>query len=117
MSEGSSNGEQASSNRKRKQTRQRLREDVLIYYGNGKAICACCGETELAFLSIDHINGGGVAERKKVSNGRAGGVFYSWLKKNSFPTGYQVLCHNCNQAKGAYGVCPHKINEEREQSE
>jgi hypothetical protein len=26
---------------------------------------------------------------------------------NEFPDGFQVLCHNCNLAKGYYGECPH----------
>jgi hypothetical protein len=30
------------------------------------------------------------------------------LRQNSYPTGYRVLCHNCNFALGHYGYCPHK---------
>ena len=30
------------------------------------------------------------------------------INSNSFPPGFRVLCHNCNQALGAYGYCPHK---------
>ena len=37
----------------------------------------------------------------------AGASFYRWLKQNRFPPGLQVLCHNCNLAKSAYGSCPH----------
>ena len=33
---------------------------------------------------------------------------YRYLKIRGFPPGYQVLCHNCNQAKGFYGKCPHQ---------
>ena len=30
------------------------------------------------------------------------------LKKLGYPKdGYQLLCHNCNCAKGWYGACPH----------
>lgn len=32
----------------------------------------------------------------------------SWLKTNGYPDGFQTLCHNCNMAKGFYGICPHK---------
>jgi len=35
-------------------------------------------------------------------------VLYSWLKKNNFPKGFQVLCMNCNFAKGKLGKCPHQ---------
>jgi hypothetical protein len=31
-----------------------------------------------------------------------------WLKRNGYPKGFRVLCHNCNSARGLYGYCPHK---------
>ena len=31
-----------------------------------------------------------------------------WLKRNDYPPGFQVLCHNCNWAKHALGRCPHQ---------
>jgi hypothetical protein len=44
-----------------------------------------------------------------AETGLRGGVrFYSWLRRNNYPEGYQVLCFNCNIAKGLYGVCPHQ---------
>ena len=34
---------------------------------------------------------------------------YRWLKKHGFPKeGFQLLCYNCNCAKGFFGKCPHK---------
>jgi hypothetical protein len=72
----------------------------------GGPICKCCGETELKFLSIDHINGGGSKHRKEYGVGGGKGI-YRWLAKNNYPPGFQVLCHNCNLAKGFYGSCPH----------
>jgi len=84
-----------------------LKLEVLSHYSEqGEAICACCGENEIEFLSIDHINGGGLKERKKI--GRSGWSFYLWLKSNNFPEGYRVLCHNCNQSYGQFGYCPHE---------
>jgi hypothetical protein len=76
---------------------------VLQHYG-GK--CACCGETEYKFLAMDHINGNGNKHRKEIGSG--GKTLYRWLVKNNFPEGFQVLCHNCNVAKGLYGICPHQ---------
>ena len=35
-------------------------------------------------------------------------AIYRWLIKHKFPPGIQVLCHNCNLAKGYYGACPHQ---------
>jgi len=83
---------------------RRLRKDALDIYG-GK--CACCDEYEYEFLAIDHVEGGGNRHRKSIGVG-AGTQFYRWLKKNNFPPGYRVLCHNCNSALGYYGKCPHE---------
>jgi hypothetical protein len=80
----------------------RRREVAIAHYG-GK--CACCGETMLEFLAIDHVNGGGDKQRLEVGSGS---LFVNWLINHNFPEGYQVLCHNCNQAKGYYGQCPHE---------
>ncbi len=78
-----------------------LRIEVLDAYGSR---CACCGETEPKFLAIDHIDGGGNAHRREIG---VGSNIYSWLRQNGYPEGFQVLCHNCNNAKGFYGECPH----------
>ncbi len=80
---------------------------VLWTYGSR---CVCCGESRYEFLAIDHVNGDGAAHRHKI--GKGGSSFYAWLIKNNFPEGFQILCWNCNWAKGVYGKCPHK--EERE---
>jgi hypothetical protein len=82
----------------------RLRLEVLSHYGG---VCGCCGEAEIRFLSIDHINGGGRAHREAMP-GIRGASFYRWLRGQGFPTGYRVLCHNCNCAIGFYGECPHQ---------
>lgn len=82
--------------------RRKLRLEVLTHYGNGTPECACCREATFEFLSIDHVNGGGRRHRQSV------GDVYRFLKRNGFPTGYRVLCHNCNNAIGAYGYCPHQ---------
>jgi hypothetical protein len=85
-----------------KKYHQQLRFKVLFYYGKGKIECACCGEQTYEFLAIDHINGGGTKERKE-----AYGNICQLLWNKKLPDGYQVLCHNCNMAKGLYGKCPH----------
>ena len=80
---------------------QKLRRIVLEHYGNQ---CQCCGEMRMEFLAIDHINGGGSKERKK----RDARTNYRYLIANNFPKDFQILCHNCNAAKGFYGQCPHE---------
>lgn len=68
--------------------------------------CACCGETEEKFLGIDHVRNDGWLDRKR---GLSGTQLYQWLKRNGWPKeGFQLLCHNCNLAKGFYGECPHE---------
>lgn len=79
------------------------RVKMLEAYG-GK--CACCGENNQEFLAIDHIEGGGRQHRTQLA---ARGVnFRAWIRKNNFPEGFRLLCHNCNQATGLYGYCPHQ---------
>lgn len=77
---------------------------VIEAYG-GK--CMCCGETNMEFLTIDHINNDGAEDRKNNGN-KLGGKLYRWLIKNNFPKEeYQILCYNCNCSKGFFGYCPH----------
>jgi hypothetical protein len=83
--------------------KRRVSAETIVRYG-GK--CACCGEDRREFLSIYHIEGGGSKHRKEL--GMNGGCnFYTWLRSQGYPDGYRVLCHNCNQALGNYGYCPH----------
>jgi hypothetical protein len=90
---------------------RRMKLDVVTHYSKGKLKCKCCGEQGIEFLTIDHIDGGGRKHRFAVfSDHDYGGTrFYSYLKKNGYPDGFQVLCYNCNCGKGAGKVCPHKL--------
>ena len=81
---------------------QREKQEAINHYG-GK--CLCCGEKELVFLGIDHIDGGGRAHREQLGGGNR---IYRWLKQNGYPSGFQTLCHNCNFAKDQPGGCPHQ---------
>lgn len=80
----------------------KLRQQVLAAYGHA---CACCGNSQAEFLTLDHINGGGAKERRRF----AGGGMYAHVKKLGFPKDvYRLLCMNCNWALGMYGYCPHQ---------
>lgn len=68
----------------------------------GRTLCVAF----LSMLTIDHINGGGNKHRESILNSRGGTSFYRWLKKTGYPSGYQVLCWNCNLSK-RYGPCEH----------
>jgi 5-methylcytosine-specific restriction endonuclease McrA len=88
---------------KKKSTYRESREQVLAAYGGA---CTCCGETQYEFLAIDHVNDDGAAHRREENVN--GSKIVLWLIQNHFPSGFQILCHNCNMAKGFYGTCPHK---------
>ena len=74
------------------------------YSGSQEPYCACCNETIVYFLALDHIGNWGGKHRKEL-NGKSP---YAWVVHNGLPEGFQVLCHNCNMALGMYGFCPHK---------
>lgn len=86
---------------------RRMRLSVIQHYG-GK--CVCCGETEEAFLCIDHVEGGGNAHRRELVSDSRGSAsrMCQWLVLNGFPDGYQLLCANCNMGKERPGGCPHE---------
>jgi len=87
----------------------KCKDDVFSAYGG--YTCRCCGETEQMFLSIDHIHNDGAAERKSGLYRGSGTAFYQWLRKNDYPSGYQVLCMNCQIGKHKNGgVCPHQTS-------
>ena len=79
-------------------SRQTLKLEAFAAYG-GK--CACCGESGIPFLSIDHV------DRYGGTGPRAGDHLYQWLKTEGYPAGFRVLCMSCNTALGFHGYCPH----------
>lgn len=89
---------------------RKLKEEAVAAYGGA---CACCGESTHEFLAFDHIYNDGAKERreKRIPTGTG---LYRWLKNNGYPKGrFQLLCHNCNGAKGYYGICPHEVESRR----
>lgn len=82
-----------------------VRLEVLSHYGG---YCVCCGESHEKFLTLDHINQDGAAQRK-ATNTYGGCVFYYWVKRNGFPDDLRILCYNCNLATYRNGgICPHE---------
>lgn len=79
-----------------------VKNTVMDHYG---WICACCGEDNPFFLSIDHIDNDGAEHRREVGKGH---VTWKWIIDNDFPDSLQVLCYNCNCGKRVNrGICPH----------
>ncbi len=86
--------------------RRAFKVEVMAAYG-GK--CACCGETEIAFLSIDHKRDNGADHRREIKS-TGGEDFYRWLRERGYPQDdFQCLCMNCNWAKSRnFWGCPHE---------
>ena|SRR3990167_1431546 len=80
-----------------------LRREIISHYGGA---CQCCGENDILFLQLDHVRNDGASHRKQISGNTY--QLYLWIIKNYYPDTFQVLCANCNWAKGIYGYCPHK---------
>ena len=81
----------------------KLRSEAYAAYGGR---CVCCGESRPQFLTIDHVNGDGAEHRKRVAPGC---MILQWLQQRGWPQeGFQLLCWNCNCAKGIRGGCPHE---------
>lgn len=79
---------------------------VLRFYSKSETpFCNCCKENELIFLAIDHIEEDGASHRRQLATRSR---IVDWIIKNNYPKKFQVLCHNCNAAKGISGKCPHK---------
>ena len=82
-----------------------LRNNVFGHYGNR---CNCCGLTDTHFLSVDHVNygkGNGIPKtERKIGTSK----MYEKIIAEGYPAEYQILCMNCNWAKGIYGKCPHQ---------
>jgi hypothetical protein len=97
----------ATRNAKTKTIRARAKSEVIAHYSKESNKCACCGEANVKFLTVDHINDDGYLKRQSGEH-PAGGAMYVWLRAHNYPEGFQILCMNCNAAKGWYGTCPHK---------
>ena len=80
--------------------------------------CNCCGEnSHVDFLAIDHIAGKNQIDSEPAltelgySSKLKGKHLINWIIENNYPDGFQILCHNCNVAKGLIGnnnTCTHE---------
>jgi hypothetical protein len=97
-----------------------LKYKLECFNAYGGAKCACCGETRLYFLTLDHVNGDGALDRAGGRDtGMSGNKTYNRLRSLGYPDRerYQVLCFNCNCAKGVNSVCPCSLERKDEDPE
>ena len=86
--------------------------------------CNCCGEnSHVDFLAIDHMAGKNQMDSEPeliklgYSSKLKGKFLINWIMKNNCPEGFQILCHNCNVAKGLIGndnTCTHEAIHQEE---
>lgn len=70
-------------------------------------VCACCGEANPKFLTVDHVQNDGGDRRRFRSVGTM--IFLKEAISNYQPNVYRILCYNCNMGRAANGgICPHK---------
>jgi len=86
-------------------TETAIRNGIKFY----KCKCKGCNQFKAdPFVQIDHIDGNGAKHLQENGERYVGVTLYRWLRTNKFPPGYQVLCSDCNFAKGQNdNVCPH----------
>jgi hypothetical protein len=71
-------------------------------------ICACCGEREFKFLTIDHVGEWGALHRRSLGrNSNTRKVLQDIINMGYPRDKFQVLCYNCNNTNAFYGGCPH----------
>jgi len=80
----------------REKTRE-LKTKVMLHYSYGEIHCIHCGETNIDFLTIDHINGR--KAWKGTGGDSKGNRLCRWLIREDFPDGFQILCWAWNQIR------------------
>lgn len=66
--------------------RANLKTKFFEIYGS---VCACCGESHIEFLTIDHINGRDSPRSHSIE------WFREAIKEKDFSK-FQTMCYNCN---------------------
>ena len=105
------------------------RLNILLHYSkqisnSNIPCCNCCGEnSHVDFLDIDHIAGKNQMDSEPelikldYSSKLKGKGLINWIMENNYPEGFQILCHNCNVAKGLIGnknTCTHETIHQEE---
>lgn len=93
-----------------KKERAKLKLDMIKALG-GK--CECCGENHPYFLSLDHKNNDGPIHREQYNEQQ---IYRIARQENFDKSKWQLLCMNCNFAKGHFKECPHKLGITAEQA-
>ncbi len=79
---------------KQKIFHMRRREELFALMGDK---CLNCGFSDRRALQIDHVNGGGIKERKSLNTKDFHSLVLRTVKSKEIK--YQLLCANCNWIK------------------
>lgn len=85
---------------------------ILDHYGSR---CNCCGLSDSRFLTIDHVEYGKHNRMSDAEKRRVGINVYRQVIREGFPNRFQILCMNCNWAKGVFGKCFHQTDQVKTQ--
>lgn len=97
--------------------RRQRRQEMIDAYGG---CCACCGEREFAFLTLDHINGDGAADRRshmrnpsshaQQAPAHAQDAIVRELRAAGWPKDgrFRILCWNCQWGWRRPEGCPNQ---------
>lgn len=72
--------------------------------------CYCCGESDAAFLTIDHAQNDGYLNRTASGKRRRGTHVYEQIIAAGFPSTLRLACFNCNcgrAIRSSNQICPH----------
>jgi hypothetical protein len=79
----------------KRKNRAILKLEFIKQYGSR---CVDCGETEIMFLTLEHVAGDGQLHRKEVGNYTHN--ILCDLKRKGWPQDkYTLLCFNCNRKR------------------
>lgn len=87
----------------------KIKNIVFSHYGRK---CTCCGQSDLDFMHLHHINNDGADHRREIGAGSNGKIsFYRWLINNDFNSDrpLETLCANCNCSLGSFNYCLHQV--------
>lgn len=85
--------------------KRRLKAEMVAAYGGR---CECCGEAEITFLTLEHVNRDGADHKRRLGT-NGGHAIWLDLKKRGWPKdGFTLLCWNCNCSTKNGAACAHK---------
>ena len=90
-----------------KEHRIKIKTAAIAILGD-KCACPGCNETNIKFLTIDHVHNNGARHRKQIGN--SSNKLHQWIVDSPHRATrvLRLLCWNCNCGRAVNsGICPH----------